>query len=67
MMEVTEPALPVGAPLSPAQLAKRWGISTKTLERWRAIDYGPPFLKFGSLVRYPAAGVLDFEGIGLAA
>lgn len=38
--------------LSPRQLAARWGLSEKTLERWRMLGTGPVFLKLGSRVLY---------------
>jgi hypothetical protein len=33
------------------QLAERWGISPKTLERWR-LGQGPKFLKLGGRIVY---------------
>ena len=44
---VTHPVL-----LSPRQLATRWGLSEKTLERWRMLGTGPVFLKLGGRVLY---------------
>lgn len=38
--------------LSPRQLAARWGLSEKTLERWRMLGTGPVFLKLGGHVMY---------------
>lgn len=32
-------------PLSPAEAASRLGISTRSLERWRAAGFGPAFLR----------------------
>ena len=34
------------------QLADRWDLSERTLERWRAIGWGPLFLKIGGRVVY---------------
>lgn len=34
------------------QLADRWELSERTLERWRAIGRGPLFLKIGGRVVY---------------
>jgi predicted DNA-binding transcriptional regulator AlpA len=31
--------------LNQAQLAARWGISARSLERWRARREGPPFIR----------------------
>ena len=34
------------------QLAQRWCVSERTLERWRIIGWGPIFLKIGGRVIY---------------
>jgi hypothetical protein len=47
MTDLMQPEL-----LSPRQLAARWGLSEKTLERWRMLGTGPTFLKLGSRVLY---------------
>ncbi len=31
------------------------GVSERSLERWRCIGFGPPYLKFGKFVRYRQA------------
>lgn len=38
--------------LSPEQLAKRWGVSRKTLANHRSRKSGLPYHKIGNLVRY---------------
>ena len=38
--------------IAPRTLAARWGLSEKTLERWRMTGNGPTFLKLGSRVLY---------------
>ncbi len=43
------------------QLAERWGLSQRTLERWRAIGWGPLFLKMGGRVVYREKDVLAYE------
>ncbi|WP_247422778.1 helix-turn-helix transcriptional regulator [Ralstonia pseudosolanacearum] len=43
---------PLPVLLSPRQLASRWGLSEKTLERWRMLGTGPMFLKLGARVLY---------------
>jgi Helix-turn-helix domain len=43
------------------QLAERWNISAKTLERWRWAGDGPRFIKIGGLVRYRLEDVEAFE------
>jgi hypothetical protein len=37
---------------TPRQLAQRWHISEKTLERWRMQGTGPAFMKLGGRVLY---------------
>jgi predicted DNA-binding transcriptional regulator AlpA len=53
--------LPPTELLSPRQLAARWGLSEKTLERWRMLGTGPAFLKLGSRVLYSSAEVEAHE------
>lgn len=38
-----------------SQLARRLGVTVRTLERWRTEGEGPPFLKVGRGVRYDEA------------
>jgi predicted site-specific integrase-resolvase len=38
--------------LTQVQLADRWQMSPRTLERWRWLGEGPPFLKLGGRVIY---------------
>jgi predicted DNA-binding transcriptional regulator AlpA len=33
------------------------GVSLSTLRRWRLMNEGPPWLKFGGAVRYPVAAL----------
>ncbi|MDO9502718.1 AlpA family transcriptional regulator [Falsiroseomonas sp.] len=44
------------------ELAARWGMSVRTLERWRFLRQGPPFLKLGGRVAYRLDDVEAFEG-----
>jgi len=57
-MNVTLPSTEL---LSPRQLAARWGLSEKTLERWRMLGTGPAFLKLGSRVLYSLAEIEAHE------
>lgn len=43
------------------ELAMRWGLSVKTLRRWRQQGLGPIFCKFGSRVTYLITEVESFE------
>jgi len=50
--------------ISEIELANRWGLSPKTLQRWRGLGKGPLFAKFSKRVGYPLdgqGGVLDWE------
>jgi len=48
------------------QLTERWCLSQRTLERWRAIGWGPLFLKMGGRVVYREKDVLAYEEQHLA-
>ena len=43
------------------ELAGRWGLSVKTLRRWRQEQLGPIFCKLGSRVTYLIPEVEAFE------
>ena len=47
--------------LNQKELARRWGISHRTLERWRYSGEGPSFLKLGGRVLYRLPDVEAFE------
>jgi hypothetical protein len=47
--------------LTQRDLARRWRISTRTLERWRWLRQGPPYLKLGGAVVYRLEDVEAFE------
>ena len=47
--------------LNQSELAKRWSLSTRTLERWRWQRQGPPFLKVGGRVVYRLEDVESYE------
>lgn len=51
--------------LSQAQLARRWNVSGRTLERWRWLRRGPSFLRLGGRIAYRIEDVLAFEAQGL--
>ncbi len=48
-------------PLSPQDLADRWGVPTGALALWRQHGKGPCFIQVGRLIRYPVAEVVAFE------
>lgn len=43
------------------ELASRWKISARTLQRWRKERYGPAWASIGGSIRYPEASVLAYE------
>jgi predicted site-specific integrase-resolvase len=47
--------------LTPRQLATRWQVSEKTLERWRHEGTGPAFLKVVGRVLYPVQHIEAME------
>lgn len=49
--------------MSTNQLADYWGISARTLERWRGIGNGPHFVKVGGRVLYRVEDILEYEDI----
>ncbi|MCO6052365.1 helix-turn-helix domain-containing protein [Mesorhizobium sp. RP14(2022)] len=51
--------------LSQRELAKRWRLSPRTLERWRFTGTGPRFLKLGGRCVYRLQEVEAFESAQL--
>ena len=47
--------------LKERELAARWGVSSRTLQRWRSEGYGPRHHLIGGAVRYRLDAVLAFE------
>ena len=47
--------------LNENELAQRWGVSPKTLQRWRSEGRGPRYLKLSKRVSYPLEAIFDFE------
>jgi hypothetical protein len=43
------------------ELARRWKLSPRTLERWRWLGQGPKYLKIGGRVVYRAEDIEAFE------
>ena len=56
-----ESTMPKQLVLSEADLASRWAMSPKTLQRWRTTGEGPAYLKLGKRVSYPLNAVIAFE------
>ena len=47
--------------LTQKELARRWAISHRTLERWRCTGEGPDYLKLGGRVIYRLEDIAAFE------
>jgi hypothetical protein len=47
--------------LNQEQLARRWSLSPRTLERWRWLNEGPAYLKIGGRVIYRLEDIEAFE------
>lgn len=43
------------------ELARKWGLSHRTLQRWRWLKQGPSYLKIGGRIRYRPKDILEFE------
>ena len=48
-----------------AELARRWRLSVRTLEKWRSSGRGPPYLKLGGRVVYRNEDILAYETVHL--
>mgnify|MGYP006165786907 CR=1 FL=1 len=49
------------AHLHQEHLARRWGISPRTLERWRVEGRGPRYMKIGGRVLYRLEDIEAYE------
>ena len=47
--------------LTEIELAARWGISPKTLQRWRTTRFGPAYLKLGKKIQYQLSAIENYE------
>jgi hypothetical protein len=58
---------PPGLPLDPnliylpSEIAAYLRVSVRTLQSWRHRGGGPPFRKYGELVRYKGSAVLEWD------
>jgi hypothetical protein len=50
--------------LDQKELARRWRLSHRTLERWRWLGQGPCFLKIGGRVVYRLEDIRAYEAEG---
>ena len=47
--------------LNQLELSRRWNMSPRTLERWRSLGEGPPYLKIGGHVVYRQEDIEQYE------
>ena len=47
--------------LNQHQLGLRWGLSPRTLERWRWAGFGPPHMKIGGRILYRLSDIETYE------
>ena len=47
--------------LTDKELAARWNISVRTVQKWRVTGQGPRFRKLGTAVRYALPDVEAYE------
>ena len=59
--EPTRPPAEAVRHLTQLDLARRWRVSPRTLERWRWLRYGPAYLRLGKVVVYRLEDVKAFE------
>lgn len=59
--ETHGPAATTVRHLGQRDVAARWRLSVRTLERWRSRRQGPPFLKLGGKVVYRIEDVEAYE------
>lgn len=43
------------------ELARRWTLSHRTLERWRSVGTGPAFMRIGGRIIYRLEDVVTYE------
>ena len=51
----------IGKLMTQEEIARRYAVVTKTIEHWRVIGWGPPFLKVGAKVFYREEDVIRYE------
>jgi hypothetical protein len=60
-LETTQSRRPSVEHLTQCDLSRRWRISPRTLERWRWLNQGPPYLKIGGRVVYALQDIEAYE------
>lgn len=47
--------------LTEVELSAYWGVSRRTLQKWRSLRIGPAYIKIGSKAVYPIEAVIAYE------
>ncbi len=47
--------------MTPSHIARRWGIAPKTLQNWRCVGKGPPYIKIGGRILYRREDIEQYE------
>jgi predicted site-specific integrase-resolvase len=55
----------MGKLLCTKQVAKLLGVSVRSLERYRRLGIGPPFIRMKSWIRYPEEGIVEWMKAGI--
>jgi hypothetical protein len=62
---ISKRTVPEGKPrcvmLRERELAVRWSMSQRTLQRWRSEGFGPAYILIGGAIRYSMKDILDYE------
>lgn len=48
------------------ELSKRWKINPNTIEHWRAVGFGPKFIRIGRKILYSLNSISEFEQMNTA-
>lgn len=59
--QAAAPFREVATTLRERELAERWKTSPRTLQRWRAENFGPAWIRIGGAIRYLMKDVVDYE------
>ncbi len=61
--EIESPEEDPSTMLREGELARRWDVSQRTLQRLRTDGQGPAFIRIGGAIRYQMADVLAYDSL----
>ncbi len=47
--------------ISEKELATRWSLSHRTLQKWRKKGFELPYIQIGKVIRYPISEIENYE------